>query len=232
MLLPFFLALTHVARAFCRQIDDLQQALSTFSTGQTRCGCCDAGHLDENDRPIACDREVLLRCIELWYGDLDSFEEHVRGNVRTALLEQLTSPFFLYWHVVGAASPVMWFYLGHSFWPLMYTQSGLFEVVLPIVLHGLTMWLAVIPAVVLLSAMLAYRLRRKRSNFAFDIAFSLMVVLFAGFIALASLAGSFAIQFTGFGRTPEMALNFACNLCVALACCFLFSKARRCALAI
>ena len=125
MLLPFFLALTHVARAFCRQIDDLQQALSTFSTGQTRCGCCDAGHLDENDRPIACDREVLLRCIELWYGDLDSFEEHVRGNVRTALLEQLTSPFFLYWHVVGAASPVMWFYLGHSFWPLMYTPEWL-----------------------------------------------------------------------------------------------------------
>ena len=233
MVLPFFLALSHIGRAFCRSMDDLQQALATFSTGQTKCGCCDAGHLDAKGGPIPCDREVLLRCIELWYGDLNRFEVHVRGDVRTALLEQLTSPLFLYWHVVGAASPVMWLYLGNSYWPLL-TLTGSTEPVLSILVHGLTVWLAAIPTVVLLSVMLAYRLRRKRSYFVFDILCSMMVVLAGGLVALASLVGTFAFQIMGPAviPIPALAVNFACNLCVALACGFLFSKARRCALAI
>ncbi|CAE7444386.1 unnamed protein product [Symbiodinium sp. CCMP2592] len=231
VVLPLFLILSHVGRAFCRSIDDLQQALATFSTGQTKCGCCDAGHLDANGEPMACDREILLRCIELWYGDLSSFEVHVKGNVRAALLEQLTSPLFLYWHVVGAASPVMWFFLGNPWWPLL-TLTGSTEHVLSILnllVGGLTMWLAAIPALVLLSLMLAYLLRRQRSYFAFDILCSMMVVLAGGFVALASIAGGFVFQTMGLGA---LAVNFACNLCVALACGFLFSKSRRCALAI
>ncbi|CAE7367070.1 unnamed protein product [Symbiodinium sp. CCMP2592] len=233
MVLPFFLALSHIGRAFCRSMDDLQQALATFSAGQTKCGCCDRGHLDGNGKPVACDREVLFRCIELWYGDLDRFEVHVRGDVRTALLEQLTSPLFLYGHVVGAASPVMWFYLGNSYWPLL-TLTGSTGPVLSVLVHGLTVWLAVIPAVFLLSVMLAYRLRRKRSYFAFDILCSMMVVLAGGFVALASLAGTFGFQLMGPAAIPipALAVNFACNLCAALACSFLFAKARRCALAI
>ena len=114
-LLPCFVCLAHVGRALYRNLDTLQQQLAQFSTTSARCFCCDANHVDaETGERLNCDRDVLLQCIKIWFGSTAHFDKLVQGQVRTAVLKQLTRTGYFYQQLAVAGSPVIWLFLDRS----------------------------------------------------------------------------------------------------------------------
>ena len=114
-LLPCFGCLAHVGRAFCRSLDTLQQQLGNFSAESAKCFCCDVNHVDPyTGGRLICDRDIMLKCIGIWFGSPSRFDELVRGQVRTAVLLQLMSTKYLYQQLVVVCSPVMWLFLDRT----------------------------------------------------------------------------------------------------------------------
>ena len=109
-----FTILVHVARAFARDLDMLQKSLAEFRVQNAKCACCDSHHVDAWGEPLACDREVLLRCINVWFGSTENFDLRVQGPVRKTVLGNLTSPVHFYRRVVESACPVTYLFLARN----------------------------------------------------------------------------------------------------------------------
>ena len=138
-LLPCFICLAHVGRAFCRSLDTLQQQLASFSLMNAKCSCCDANHVDSyTGQRIPCDRDVMLRCIGTWFGSEDVFRDLVRGQLRTAVLQQLTNMGYLYRQLVAACSPIMWLFLDRT---AGLTRLSQWSIVVQVVFDALSYWL-------------------------------------------------------------------------------------------
>ncbi|CAE7235112.1 unnamed protein product [Symbiodinium sp. CCMP2592] len=182
-LLPSFLCLAHVARNFCCSLDTLQQQLAKFRLTDAMCWCCTVNHVDdETGEPLVCDREIMLKCIGIWFGSNADFESLVQGQVRTTLLRQLTSPVYLYQQIVLACSPVMWL-----FWDRIATLVAHDEAdfAVAVFLSGMAWWLLAIPSMVLLGLAIAYKLRMKQACWVLDLLFSLAVLVPASVMLVA-----------------------------------------------
>ncbi|CAE7455737.1 unnamed protein product [Symbiodinium natans] len=104
-LLPCFLCLVYVGRRFCCSLDTLQQQLGKFQVNDAKCYCFTVNHVDDKTgERILCDRDIMMKCIGIWFGSATDFEHLVRGHVRTTLLRELTNPFIC---------------TGKSSWPLV-----------------------------------------------------------------------------------------------------------------
>ena len=174
-LVPCFLCLVHIARNFCCNLDTLQHQLAKFRVSDAMCWCCTVDHVDdETGEPLFCDREIMLRCIGIWFGSSTDFEHLVQGHVRTTLLQRLTSPVYLYQQIVLACSPVMWLFCDRLA-TLVAHDEALFGV--PVLLGGLAWWLLVIPSLVLMGLGVAYKFRAKQACWVLDLLFSLAVLV-------------------------------------------------------
>ena len=109
-----FTILVHVGRAFARDLDMLQKSLAEFRVQNAKCSCCDSHHVDAWGEPLACDREVLLRCINVWFGSAETFDLRVQGPVRKTVLGALTSPGHFYRRTVESACPVTCLFLARN----------------------------------------------------------------------------------------------------------------------
>ncbi|CAE7768269.1 unnamed protein product [Symbiodinium sp. KB8] len=182
-LLPCFLCLAHVGRTFCCSLDTLQQQLAKFRVDDAKCWCCTVNHVDDQTgEPIPCDRDVMLKCIGIWFGSSADFECLVQGHVRTTLLRQLTSPVYLYQQVVVATSPVMWLFLDRVAHLVAVDRTDL---AVSVFFDALAWWLLAIPCIVVLGVALAYKLRRKQVHCVLDLAFSIAVLVVAACILAA-----------------------------------------------
>jgi len=185
-LLPCFLCLVYIGRHFCCSLDTLQQQLGKFQVDDAKCYCCTVNHVDdETGEPIPCDRDIMLKCIGIWFGSTTDFEHLVRGNVRTTLLRELTSPLYLYRQIVMASSPVMWLFLDRVASLLVADKisdalCGVFD--------ALAWRLMAIPSIVLLGAALAYKLRMRQAHWLTDFLLSLGVLLPAAGMLVAFVA--------------------------------------------
>ena len=185
-LLPCFLCLVYIGRHFCCSLDTLQQQLGKFQVDDAKCYCCTVNHVDdETGEPIPCDRDIMLKCIGIWFGSTIDFERLVRGHVRTTLLRELTSPLYLYRQIVMASSPVMWLFLDRvaSFLVADGIIGGLCGV-----FDAMAWWLMAIPSIVLLGAALAYKLRMSQAHWVTDFLLSLAVLLPAAGMLVAFVA--------------------------------------------
>jgi len=182
-LLPCFLCLAHIGRTFCCSLDTLQQQLAKFRVKDAKCWCCTVNHVDEaTGEPLPCDRDVMLKCIGIWFGSSTDFEILVQGHVRTTLLRQLTSPVYLYQQVVVASSPVMWLFLDRVAYLL---SIGEMSIGASVFFDALAWWLLAIPSIVVLGVAVAYKLRMKQERCVLDLVFSLAVLVVAACILAA-----------------------------------------------
>ena len=184
-LLPCFLCLAHVGRTFCCSLDTLQQQLAKFRVEDAKCWCCTVNHVDDQTgETLPCDRDVMLKCIGIWFGSSADFECLVQGHVRTTLLRQLTSPVYLYQQVVVATSPVMWLFLDRVAHLFAVDRTDL---AVSVFFDALAWWLLAIPCIVVLGFALAYKLRRKQAHCVLDLAFSIAVLVVPACILAAFL---------------------------------------------
>ncbi|CAE7944849.1 unnamed protein product, partial [Symbiodinium sp. KB8] len=91
-------------RSYFRSIEELKHQLRVFSVQDATCYCCSKGHRNRS----ACDKDMLLGCITVWFGSVEVFEERVRTDVLDCLLTQLSQDFFSYRQCIVALCPVMW----------------------------------------------------------------------------------------------------------------------------
>ena len=87
IILPFAIYAISEARTYMRSVRTLQEQLSTYSLLDSRCSCCDHGHVMRG-QPIPCDRLVIGRCIESWFGGVEAFENAVRRTVLPTFTEK------------------------------------------------------------------------------------------------------------------------------------------------
>ena len=231
-LLPCFLCLVYVGRRFCCSLDTLQQQLGKFQVNDAKCYCCTVNHVDDKTgERIPCDRDIMMKCIGIWFGSATDFEHLVRGHVRTTLLRELTSPFYLYRQIVMASSPVMWLFLDRVATLLVAddVSSGLC-----IVVDALSWWLMAIPCLVLLGAALAYKLRMRQPHCLTDFLLSLAVLLPAAGMLVAFVA-IYITSDMGFvyslpprpvGRIVASVAFFIVSALLAVSALYLFWKAK------
>ncbi|CAE7423045.1 unnamed protein product, partial [Symbiodinium pilosum] len=142
-------------------------------------------HVSRTGEHIACDREVICRCIVAWFGSLERFEDHVRGKVRAVLVQQLMRDAFSYWHLAQVASPTIFAYLDilasrarEYGWHSGYAMR-------PPLLFIARDFIVVLPTLMLVLLQLSYKLRKacdtvlKRLLFSFLLVF-LGVIMYAG----------------------------------------------------
>ena len=70
-------AVVAMSRAYFRNIDALWKELENFTTDKATCHCCTEGH----QAGQICDRKILLQCISVWFGSVETFEQTVRQRV-------------------------------------------------------------------------------------------------------------------------------------------------------
>jgi len=232
-LLPSFLCLAHVGRTFCCSLDTLQQQLAKFRVTDAMCWCCSVNHVDdETGEPLVCDREIMLKCIGIWFGSNTDFESLVQGQVRTTLLRQLTSPAYLYQQIVLACSPVMWLFLDRTATLVAHAEA---DFGVAVFLGGLAWWLLAIPSTVLLGLAFAYKLRMKQACWVLDLLFSLAVLVPAS-VMLAAIVMLYGYTIETIPHAPEWSVAVKIMVAVAffttsalLAMCthYMFWKAKK-----
>eukprot|EP00434_Breviolum_minutum_P000941 symbB.v1.2.000828.t1/scaffold49.1/size384103/12 len=95
-LCPFFCLVYPAAAIFRRywhEMDTFQQRLKSFKLANTSCSCC-AQHPDSESH--LCDKEVTRRCVSLWFGSEDIFEEMCQSVLQKAVTSNLGPHLFPY----------------------------------------------------------------------------------------------------------------------------------------
>ena len=100
--------LSVVLHRYVYSVEAMKRELQAFRIAQAQCYCCSLNHVDADGDEIACDREVMVRCISEWFGSVGNFEKSVQTRVRDALTHCLGTMGFPYSAVVTGSLPVMW----------------------------------------------------------------------------------------------------------------------------
>eukprot|EP00434_Breviolum_minutum_P010481 symbB.v1.2.009246.t1/scaffold586.1/size184225/2 len=107
------LVLTYPAAAVFRDyfhtVQTLHDQLQEFRLANTKCYCCTVGHVTEKGQPLPlCDRQILTKCISIWFGSHQGFEDDARSLVMESFSDQLGHHYFPYWLWLVATSPILW----------------------------------------------------------------------------------------------------------------------------
>lgn len=98
-----------VFRDYFHSVQTLHDQLQNFRLANTKCYCCSVGHVTESGQPLPlCDRQILTKCIEIWFGSHQSFEDDARSLVLESFADQLGRHYFPYWLWLVATSPIFW----------------------------------------------------------------------------------------------------------------------------
>ncbi|CAE7358451.1 unnamed protein product [Symbiodinium natans] len=97
-------------RGFFRDLKQVESALKHFRMDKCSCWCCENGHVHpKSGEPIQlCDRELLQRCICVWFGSVETFEDSVSNTASAALVDQLGSNAFTYSWMLMLCCPFCW----------------------------------------------------------------------------------------------------------------------------
>ena len=166
-------------RSFYRSIDTMAEQLRRFRLGNATCHCCTIGHQAEPGRVKICDREVIEQCILKWFGSIESFEECVQTTVSSALSRQLGHFSFPVRWMFACSSPLLWTFAAPA---IRQPLVGTFFILA---------WSFAIPAVFMIGASLAYKLRGRMSSTCKDKAATLAcaLVCLASYMGMETLAG-------------------------------------------
>lgn len=93
---------------YTKELDVIHRQLQEFSFTEARCFCCERDHQGQTGERIVCDREVIRKCVQDWFGSVEDFERLVRTRVRKALSSHLGGHFCPYPLLVVSALPLLW----------------------------------------------------------------------------------------------------------------------------
>ena len=173
---PCLTLLANAALEHGREVERIQQEVFNFTIENSVSGCCAAGHVDATTgQQVFCDREIILRCVKAWFGSLQSFEDHVRGEVRAVLVHQLTNGAFSYLNNVQVTSPIMLLTL--DLWSSKVARDGGHHV--EVIISLVTVWLVVVPTLCFVLWRLAYRLRRACRTTPKQLLLSVLIIFIA-----------------------------------------------------
>ena len=112
-----------------------------------------------------CDRQVIERCLLHWFGSVESFEECVQTTVSKALARQLGQFSFPISWMFGCSCPLLWTFATSA---IRQPFVGTFFILA---------WSCAIPAIFMIGASAAYKLRGQFSSRWLDGAATLACVL-------------------------------------------------------
>ena len=162
-------------RGYFRSVETLQEKLSSVRLDKLKCSCCDMAHQDGEGSPMLCDREVVKKCMDIWFGSQESFELYVRSEVLERVNSELQNGVFSKTWIVLCTSPVFFSFLDVAAYNfrLSYPLLGV-----DWVLNGLVMCFISLPIFAEWFLHLAYVLRRKLDG-PRDVLMNLLVLLLA-----------------------------------------------------
>ena len=107
-LLVFACFLSTVVHRYHQDVETMQCQLQSFSVAKSQCHCCSVEHKGPDGKTMSCDKEIMIRCIDEWFGSTEEFESCVQTKVRDALSQQLGRVCFPYTAVTIASLPLLW----------------------------------------------------------------------------------------------------------------------------
>ncbi|CAE7600090.1 Rai14 [Symbiodinium sp. CCMP2592] len=163
----FFWYIVHIAREYCREITIMYQHIRHFRVATAESLCCAVNHrLSGSDEPIMCDREVMQKCINIWFGGIEAFEQHVQSDLCDLLVDQLANHMVSYWRLAEASPVFFWFFLDIVAHHLCYfvkhvAEDGSFPWGILRLFAGLSFWLGLVPILVRVMFRLAWAMQAK-----------------------------------------------------------------------
>lgn len=175
-------------RHYFHSVDTMCTQLHNFEIHKTQCRCCTMGH--ENDEDSLCDREIVQRCIQAWFGGEREFEEEMKSVAFTAVSKQLGQHLFPYWLLLVSSVPFNWIMLDLAVENLLFMKLGSFWLFW--LITGLGWWLGAFPTLFTVFLFAAKKLRRPTKYLCSDVLVNLLVIL-ALLPAFFVIFGSFTI---------------------------------------
>jgi len=121
--LAFFALIARVAGRHKEDCAIMRGQLESFTCEQAECSCCSNQHRDpDSGVEIPCDRTVIYRAIEEWFGSRDNFDHAVHELY--PMVRQRMGPLFLnFGDMFQLSLPVVWMNLGNG---LLMSWQGFF----------------------------------------------------------------------------------------------------------
>ncbi|CAE7339882.1 unnamed protein product [Symbiodinium necroappetens] len=148
---------TATFREYFRSVSNSQEQVAGWRLADVKCSCCDTGHVCGG----LCDREVVLKCICQWFGNLEHFESRVQTEIMDTFVHEQSRQPFTYSQVVIALVPILWSYLDRASAYARFTEWDPWLQASCQIARGLTWWLGVGPVAFLAQCRLAFRFQRK-----------------------------------------------------------------------
>ena len=172
-------------RAYYRSIETLKEKLSKISFKNTRCACCDLGHVEGGVR-LMCDRQIVKECVSIWFGSEEAFEDYVRSDVFDALLAGLHDQIFTRQWSLSVSIPILWafldFVVSHAF---CCDTIG----VIALSIDGLVLWFLCAPIFMDVTSFFACRYCERGTSTICEVLENLKVQL-AGVLCFGAMAGT------------------------------------------
>ena len=163
-----FWYIAHLAREYCREVTIMCQHIGQFRVATAESFCCSVKHRRPGgDEPMMCDREVMQKCINIWFGGTEAFEQHVQSDLCDLLVDQLSNHMVSYWRLAEAAPVFLWFHLDvvARHLRLRYftdsAEDGALLTGILILLVGLSYWLGVVPMLVRIMFRLSWAMQAR-----------------------------------------------------------------------
>ena len=156
-------------RQYALSIENMQDELRGFTLQSATCWCCSIGH-NRNGTPVMCDRDCIIKCVSIWFGSPESFEDVVRTEVLSCLTQHLTTQFFTYQQCVITMVPILWVFMDTGSAHVRLAELG-HEWLLGAreLTRGFAWWLGVAPLALLLGFRICFYLRRPLARKSCDV---------------------------------------------------------------
>ncbi|CAJ1393801.1 unnamed protein product [Effrenium voratum] len=93
---------------YSQSLQSLKAQLQNFRFAEAEVYCCSVGHKARNGEDLLCDRKVLQKCVQAWFGSMEDFEQSVQTRVRDALSHHFGGNFCPPHLLIIASLPLLW----------------------------------------------------------------------------------------------------------------------------
>ncbi|CAE7443411.1 rpl22 [Symbiodinium natans] len=174
-------------RGYYRSVKLLETELANFTVAESCCWCCNTltDHTCEG-KEVICDRQVVFRCIVMWFGTIESFEERVRTEVLDCLADQLSKNVFTYKQCAAASLPLFWYHMDRV---VTRAVEGSRHSAIRELARGTAWAFGVLPVIFFIASTLAFLLRRQYCGCCSGVVMNclILVIVVAAFVGLLEL---------------------------------------------
>ena len=183
-------------RAYFRGIETMKEHMSSFSIDRSKSFCCDSGHVEAGNR-FMCDRGVVKRCVSVWFGSEEAFEDCIRSEVVEKVVTRLQHQVFTRKWSLSVTVPLFWGFCDLSaswfaFSKVDHHSYIPFEAVATL-LEGFVIWFLCCPIFVDYTLLVTRRYCRKAASTAGEILKNVAVLLLL-LVGLSVIAGTFLLS--------------------------------------